>query len=134
MLPQPYLSSESLSPESSSPGSRPSESASQQFRRADPRYARTVEIELKAGGQSQTLFAKNLSLGGLFAETLEPLAMGTKVEVSFTVPGHPETIMVKGEVRWTELMGSTGLTGMGIRFQGLRAREVWALNRFFQLG
>jgi hypothetical protein len=28
--------------------------------------------------------------------------------------------------------GQAEVSGIGIRFQGLRARDVWALNRYFQ--
>ena len=35
-------------------------------------------------------------------------------------------------VNISSLAARTGRPGVGVRFQGLRAREVWALNRFFQ--
>jgi Tfp pilus assembly protein PilZ len=52
--------------------------------------------------------------------------------VRFQIPTQPEPIEVSGEVRWVEPGAAGQPSGMGIRFQGLRAREVWALNRFFQ--
>jgi hypothetical protein len=54
------------------------------------------------------------------------------LQIRFRIPTQPEPIEVSGEVRWVEPGEGDQLPGMGIRFQGLRAREVWALNRFFQ--
>jgi uncharacterized protein (TIGR02266 family) len=103
-----------------------------QFRRTDPRYDRRLEIELVAEGRRQVGHSRNISLGGMFVETAEPLAVQTTIQVRFRVPTQPEPIDVTGEVRWVERGGSGQPAGMGIRFHGLRARDVWALNRFFQ--
>jgi uncharacterized protein (TIGR02266 family) len=103
-----------------------------QFRRTDPRYERRLEVEIVAEGRRQVGHSRNISLGGMFVETPEALAMQTTIQVRFRVPTQPEPIDVTGEVRWVE-KGSAGTpAGMGIRFHGLRARDVWALNRFFQ--
>lgn len=105
---------------------------SEHFRRTDPRYDRRIEVDLSAEGKRSSAVTKNISLGGMFVETLEPLTVGTTLQVRFKVPTQPEPIEVTGEVRWIERGAPGKLTGMGVRFQGLRAREVWALNRFFQ--
>lgn len=102
------------------------------FRRTDPRYDRRVEVEIRAGSKQITAKSRNLSLGGMFAETEEPLPVQTPVEIRFRIPTQPEPVDVAGEVRWIEAAKPGVPGGMGIRFQGLRARDVWALNRFFQ--
>jgi hypothetical protein len=61
------------------------------------------------------------------------LTSGVTVEVRFKVPTQPEPIEVGAEVRWLESGSAERKPGVGIRFHGLRARDVWALNRFFQL-
>ena len=103
---------------------------SEHFRRTDPRYDRRIEVEILAGSLRQTAVTKNISLGGMYLETLEPLAMLTKVTVRFRVPTQNEVVEVAGQVRW--LVPGEAICGVGVRFDGLRAREVWALNRFFQ--
>jgi uncharacterized protein (TIGR02266 family) len=103
-----------------------------QFRRTDPRYDRRIEVEIVAEGRRQVGHSRNISLGGVFVETVEPLPMQTTIQVRFRVPTQPEPIDVTGEVRWVERGGAGHAAGMGIRFHGLRARDVWALNRFFQ--
>jgi uncharacterized protein (TIGR02266 family) len=101
------------------------------FRRSDPRYDRRVDVEIISDGQQIAGVSLNLSLGGIFVETTQLLIEGTPVQVRFKLPTQPELVEVSGEVRWLE-RGPDRPQGMGIRFHGLRAREVWALNQFFQ--
>ena len=75
--------------------------------------------------------SQNLSLGGMFVETTQFLIEETPVQVRFQLPTQPEAVEITGAVKWVE-RGPERTPGMGIRFQGLRARDVWALNRFFQ--
>ncbi len=103
-----------------------------QFRRTDPRYDRRLEVEIVAEGRRQIGHSRNISLGGMFVETSETLPVQTTIQVRFRVPTQPEPIDVTGEVRWVEKDGNGPPAGMGIRFHGLRARDVWALNRYFQ--
>jgi uncharacterized protein (TIGR02266 family) len=100
------------------------------FRRIDPRYERELDVEVSFEGKKQTSRTKNISLGGLFVEPAASLPIGTTVQLRFQLPTQPEPVEVAGDVRWVTKRGDT--TGLGIRFQGLRARDVWALNRFFQ--
>ena len=100
------------------------------FRRTDPRYDRKLEVEILAGETRLAASTRNISLGGMLVETTSPLAVRTAVVVRFRIPTQAEMVEVAGEVRWLE--PGTHVGGMGIRFHGLRAREVWALNRFFQ--
>lgn len=100
------------------------------FRRTDPRYERRLEVEVTADGKRLTAFTRNISLGGMFIEGDDVLPVQATVQIKFRVPTQREPIEVTGEVRWVER--STSPAGMGIRFHGLRARDVWALNRFFQ--
>ena len=76
--------------------------------------------------------SRNISLGGMFVETADVLQVQTTIQVRFRVPTQPEPIDVTGEIRWVEPGIAGQMSGMGIRFHGLRARDVWALNRFFQ--
>lgn len=85
-----------------------------------------------ADGKRQVGHSRNISLGGMYVESLEVLPVQTTLQIRFRVPTQPEPIDVTGEVRWVERGGAEQAAGMGVRFHGLRARDVWALNRFFQ--
>jgi uncharacterized protein (TIGR02266 family) len=75
---------------------------------------------------------RNISLGGLYLESATPLPIGTTVQLRFQLPTQSEPVEVAGDVRWVVKKGTGDRSGIGIRFQGLRARDVWALNRYFQ--
>jgi len=105
---------------------------SDHFRRTDPRYARRLDVEVIVEDRTFTATTGNISLGGVFIETSETVPLQSRIQIRFSIPTQPEPIEVTGEVRWREPGGPDQPAGMGIRFQGLRAREVWALNRFFQ--
>jgi uncharacterized protein (TIGR02266 family) len=102
------------------------------FRRIDPRYDRELEVELFLEGKKKTARTRNISLGGLFAEVPDAAPIGTVVQLRFQLPTQPEPVEVSGDVRWVVRKGPGDPVGLGIRFEGLRARDVWALNRFFQ--
>jgi uncharacterized protein (TIGR02266 family) len=102
------------------------------FRRIDPRYERQLEVEVLYEGKKQTSQTRNISLGGLYLDSLTSLPIGTTVQLRFTLPTQPEPVEVAGDVRWVVKKGTSDASGVGIRFQGLRAKDVWALNRFFQ--
>ena len=51
--------------------------------------------------------------------------MGQRVTVSFIVPTMTEAIEVGATVRWSNDNAT------GLQFDGLRARDVWALNKYF---
>ena len=103
------------------------------FRRIDPRYERELDVEVSFEGKKQTSRTKNISLGGLFVEPAASLPIGTTVQLRFQLPTQPEPVEVAGDVRWViKQEGPNDKNGVGIRFQGLRARDVWALNRYFQ--
>jgi uncharacterized protein (TIGR02266 family) len=102
------------------------------FRRIDPRYDRKLNVEVSCDGQNLTGRSLNLSLGGMFVECARTLPIGAPVTLRFKVPTQPEPIEVAGEVRWiVPPQVAAAQVGLGVRFQGLRARDVWALNRFF---
>jgi hypothetical protein len=54
------------------------------------------------------------------------LAMGQRVDLRFSVPAQEEAIETGGVVRWSDA------SGVGVQFDGLRARDVWALNKLFE--
>ena len=86
-----------------------------------------------ADGKKYTSRTVNISLGGIFLDMTAPLELGATVQLRFQLPTQPEPVEVAGDVRWV-VKKDTAHQGIGIRFQGLRARDVWALNQFFQSG
>ncbi len=73
--------------------------------------------EARSQGQST-----DISLGGMFIETKEPLAFGTDVVVHVHVPGEASAYALPAIVRWTEP------DGMGVQFGNLGARETHTIT------
>jgi uncharacterized protein (TIGR02266 family) len=58
----------------------------------------------------------DLSSGGLFISTPEPLSEGSEVSLSLQIPGE-ESVDIKGVVRWVrESSDDESKSGMGIEF------------------
>ena len=73
------------------------------------------------GSQFQSL-TNGVSGGGLFVETSEPLPVGSRVPVEFTLPDHPkESIVANAEVMWVRRKPERllFLPGMGLRFKNI---------------
>jgi type IV pilus assembly protein PilZ len=85
--------------------------------------ARTSErspIELKVEYQRMNTFfsdyTQNISKGGTFIGTENPLAVGTRFCFKLLVPALTEPLELTGEVRWVRGRGDDGDAGMGIQF------------------
>jgi hypothetical protein len=66
--------------------------------------------------------AKDISLGGMFIETTQPLAFSSLVTVYMTLPAQKATLVLPGVVRWNR----DG--GMGVQFGLIGARETHAIS------
>lgn len=94
-------------------------------RRTSTRFDVWIESKLTVNGTVVECTMTNLSLGGaLLAATKQ--AMGQRVQLAFRVPTQQDTIEVGAIVRWSDDKG------VGLQFDGLRARDVWALNEYFK--
>lgn len=110
--------------------------------RKSTRYDAALDVEISYDGQKYNGRTKNLSLGGMFIETAALLPFGARLGLRFSIPTLNETLEVNANIRWidkkdsrTDPNGTVNpetLTGIGIQFQGLRAKHVWALNKFFE--
>jgi hypothetical protein len=95
-------------------------------RRTSTRYAVSLEAKLSIDGAAQPCTVVNLSIGGAQITIGARIAMGQRVKISFGVPTIADPIDIGGTVRWSDDDAT------GIQFDGLRARDVWALNKYFE--
>jgi uncharacterized protein (TIGR02266 family) len=102
-----------------------------EHRRSDRRYERRVAIDVVYEGTTFSSHTRNISLGGVFIESEGGLPFGARVSLRFRIPTQSDPVAVEGHVRWLEAEDGQ-VRGIGIRFDGLRARDVWALNKFFE--
>jgi type IV pilus assembly protein PilZ len=67
----------------------------------------------------------NISAMGIFVKTMDPLAKGMRLVLSFEPPGY-EPFKLEGEVAWINAVrpdGDNPNPGMGIRFVNLRPED-----------
>ncbi len=95
-------------------------------KRRSARHNVSLSATLVIGGETHQTQMLNLSLGGALLSHSERVATGERVQVTFDIPTHDKPIEVGGSVRWASE------SALGIQFDGLRAREVWSLNKFFE--
>ena len=95
-------------------------------RRTQTRHDVSIPTTLTLDGTPSDCTMLNLSLGGALIAAQARYAMGVRVKVAFAVPSPSHPIEVGGTVRWSNA------DGVGVQFDGLRARDVWALNEFFK--
>jgi hypothetical protein len=74
------------------------------------------------GGAVIAGVTRDISVGGVFIESSEIPAFGSKVSMTLTVPGS-EHMQISGLVRWTKP------DGFGLQFQLLGARETYLLAK-----
>ena len=90
------------------------------------RHPVSIAAKITVDGTSVEGTLMNLSLGGAQVSSTGKHSMGQRVSVSFQVPTQPNPIEISAIVRWADS------SGIGLQFDGLRARDVWALNEYFK--
>lgn len=99
---------------------------------AERRSAPRVRIESALGAHSGARFlageASDLSTGGLFVATSDPLPLGTELTLGLLLPdGH--RVVVDAVVSWARGPHAGGPEGMGVRFVRLSREDAAAIAR-----
>jgi uncharacterized protein (TIGR02266 family) len=101
-------------------------------RRAHPRAQLHADVKLRSEGNLHTVFARDVSEGGVCVATGDMLALGSQVEIELSLPDEGPPIAVRGEVRWQRVRG-TGPdlpAGMGVRFLNLAFADRRRIEAF----
>jgi hypothetical protein len=70
----------------------------------------------------------DISVGGMFVETVTPAAFGSPIVLRCRFPGHKDEMVLPGVVRWTSPIG------MGVQFGLLGVRETHAITEIVRTG
>jgi type IV pilus assembly protein PilZ len=102
--------------------------------RRHERASITLEVQFRTTGSFLVSYSLNLSKGGLFLDTPELLPVGSRLAVSFVIPGADLTIETDAEVMWVRSsVSDEGLPpGMGLRFEHLEDRLGALIDRIVQ--
>ena len=94
--------------------------------RSGTRFPVQLPVELLLPGGRLRASTRNLSIGGVFVASPLVLAREMRMQLAFALPGAVEPLVVDGAVRWADP------GGFGVRFIGLRVRDVWALGQYLE--
>lgn len=100
-------------------------------RRQLPRLRFEVGIDLHSRSNFYTGTTENISEGGIFIATEERLALGTPVELAFSLPSGEE-IRARGEVRWQRESAGHLAGGMGVGFEELSEDAYMTISQFLE--
>jgi type IV pilus assembly protein PilZ len=87
-----------------------------------------ASVVRKGGDETVSGKAKDVSVGGMFVETMSPFPFGTDVIVHVHLPGYKEELALPAVVRWTRV------DGMGLQFGLLGARETHTITEIVRKG
>jgi|LNFM01.2.fsa_nt_gb uncharacterized protein (TIGR02266 family) len=89
-------------------------------RRRDERASVVVQLQYRSASHLLVSYCTNLSRGGLFVPSHDPLPPGTRLSLSLTVPGDTAPIELQAEVRWARQFDALeGPAGMGLAFEDI---------------
>lgn len=87
----------------------------------------SVEFGRKGGGDRLAGQCKDVSLGGMYLQTPNPLPFGAELLLHVTFPGASAPFTIPAVVRWTR-PGQ----GMGVQFGLIGARETHAITELMR--
>ncbi len=93
-------------------------------RRLDKRDRKALDVHCESFGLDEIFISRDVSTGGLFLNTPDPLVPGSQVELSFRVTPEGPEIECSGRVVYS-LPG----VGMGIQFMDPKGEVELALNK-----
>lgn len=90
-------------------------------RRATPRAETELQVNYRTAQEFTAAYVRNISGGGIFIRTQQPLPLNSEVQIRLTLPGHTRVLAVRGVVVWNTPYPSRSSfpSGMGIKFLSL---------------
>lgn len=100
-------------------------------RRIAARMPIRVMVEYEAVEDFLIDYTANVSLGGIFIQTDEPLPIGTTFKLRLSIPTRNRPIDTVGVVRWCVPPEESGplIPGMGVQFDSLSPMDLRAVHR-----
>lgn len=100
-------------------------------RRVVARLPIRVMVEYQAIEDFLIDYTANVSLGGIFIQTTDPMAVGTTFKLRLSIPTRQRPIDTVGVVRWTVPPEESGplIPGMGVQFDELNPTDLRAVHR-----
>ncbi|MFH0974463.1 MAG: PilZ domain-containing protein [Spirochaetota bacterium] len=101
-------------------------------KRKHPRVSKKIKSEVHSSDGMTFSSSKDLSYGGIFISTPEPVNIGSEIQLSVIGPDE-ENIEIKGIVRWlSEGDGKNSPSGMGIEFIDINLNEKTKITKIVE--
>ena len=103
--------------------------------RVDHRVPIQLLVDYRSGGNYLFDFCRDMGSGGVFIETNSPLAVGSDMELTFTIPDSKETLRTVGKVIWSQapIHDRRDISvGMGVQFTDFSEQNRKTLDSFIQ--
>jgi uncharacterized protein (TIGR02266 family) len=98
-----------------------------------PRHARIpkcLPVTYQQGASWVKSYARDISRGGLFVVTKNPLHRGDRFTLKLQLPGQEDDMSLSCEVAWTRREEGRAGTGMGVKFLETHAQHEALLKPF----
>jgi uncharacterized protein (TIGR02266 family) len=92
----------------------------------EPRYKVDIQVDERTSSMFTAGRVTNISRGGLFMETAEPLPIKAKIDLALQLPEIRTVLNVHGRVIWTydiRRSNSQIMTGTGIKFEDMTPEQ-----------
>ncbi|MFH1625632.1 MAG: TIGR02266 family protein [Pseudomonadota bacterium] len=100
--------------------------------REETRILQTLSLTYKDKQSLINAYAGNLSQGGLFIRTDNPLNEGDQFLLKLQLPGLSDAVKIKCEVAWTRRKSDHQPAGMGVRFVDMTKKNFQILDRYLK--
>jgi uncharacterized protein (TIGR02266 family) len=94
-------------------------------RRTHPRAHLAAQVEVMLEGRSFLAVVRNLSAGGMLIYTANPAPVGSRLDLTFTLPEHDQPIHAQAAVCHV-ISGSS----MGVRLENLSPADAAAIRSY----
>lgn len=103
-------------------------------RQRHPRVPVKFPVEYMRDDRSASGTCLNLSLGGMFINTIRPMSPRSEILLTFALPEQEGPLWVKARVIWTNLPPNDNYfpVGMGVEFQELDPQDMKRLSIFLE--
>jgi uncharacterized protein (TIGR02266 family) len=93
------------------------DASTEEGRRRAARADLVLQLQYRNAGHLLVSYCTNLSRGGLFICSSEPLSPGSRLTLTLAIPGEPDPVALDAVVKWTrQFDADEGPAGMGVAF------------------
>ncbi|MFO8058673.1 MAG: response regulator [bacterium] len=101
-----------------------------------PRLLKSLPVDYQAGENTVSSYTSNLSLGGAFIRTINPMPEGEEIDLSFRIPDINLSVEATARVAWTNeyetYRKKSCLPGMGVEFVNIDSEILDSMDYFIQ--